>query len=105
MDAIRSKDGQRVTLKRVNQNVHPHEVQIGQYFMQDGIRDDPRNHCVPFLDVLLVPECKNNVAIIVMPYLRKFNNPSFETVGEIIGFLHCIFEVCIHVSSKKIYPS
>jgi len=94
MDATRTRDGKRVTLKRINQNIHPEEVRIGSYFMQDGIRDDPRNHCVPIYEVLFAPDCKNHVAILVMPSLRKFSNPAFDSVGEIIGFLHSVFEVC-----------
>ena len=35
----------------------------------------------------------HDVSIIVLPLLRQFNDPPFETVGEAVDFFRQIFEV------------
>jgi hypothetical protein len=49
------------------------------------------NHCVPILDVLAVPDEERD--IIVMPLLRRYSNPPFETFGEVVDCLRQLFEV------------
>ncbi|KAJ7441498.1 hypothetical protein B0H11DRAFT_1882367, partial [Mycena galericulata] len=56
------------------------ELEIGTFFSQ--LRD-PRNHCVPIYETLH-PPMHPDKAIIVMPLLREFRNPPFDTVGEIV---------------------
>jgi len=92
MDAIRSKDGTRVALKHIKTTEHKHEVDIMRFFSQEPIASDPRNHCVRMFDILEVPDEPNNV-ILVMPFLRPFDNPEFITVGECVSFFAQVFEV------------
>jgi serine/threonine protein kinase len=87
LDATRLSDGSYVVLK-VSQ---PSEADIGQYLSSSEM-DSPNNHCVPILDVLPLPQMEGKV-LIVMPMLRPFNDPKFETIGEAIDFFHQIFEV------------
>lgn len=58
-------DGLYVSLKVVDKSGHPHEVDIGQYFMVEHLVSDPRNHCVPFLDVLSVPNEEEKQILVV----------------------------------------
>ncbi|KAI0081952.1 hypothetical protein K474DRAFT_1655844 [Panus rudis PR-1116 ss-1] len=91
LDATRMDDGEIVMLKRLSKKFHPHEVAIGKFFSTVPIASNPRNHCVPILDVLQVPD-DDDVTIIVMPLLREFDSPKFETVGEAVAFFIQVFE-------------
>jgi len=93
LDATRLSDGQFVTLKIVKQMVHPHEIEIGQFFSFEPMRSDPSNHCVPIYDVLRVPTDSNRV-IIVMPLLREYTSPPFSSIGEAVECIRQLFEVC-----------
>lgn len=85
-----------MAMKRVNTSIHPYEKEIGGYFSRGDIATDLRNHCVPIYDALQVPDRPHEM-ILVMPYLKQFNDPPFLTVGEVVDFLTQIFEVCSHV--------
>lgn len=91
MDATRVRDGLYVSLKMVKKSRHPHEVEIGQYFMSDKLSSDPKNHCVAFLDVLSVPD-ESDIQIIVMPLLLPFTKIQFDTFGEVVECLRQLFE-------------
>lgn len=98
MDATRLSDGIHVTLKTVDTSVHPFEVEIAQFLSSGQVAHDPRNHCVPILDVLQDP-VEPNTAILVMPLLMSFQQSEFETVGEVIAFCKQVFEVRGHIVS------
>ncbi|KAI0358587.1 hypothetical protein OH77DRAFT_1474343 [Trametes cingulata] len=91
VDAVRLSNGDMVMLKKVQKSVHPYEVAIGQYFSSGPISSDPRNHCCPLYDVLQDPK-DDDLQIIVMPLLRRYNNPPFETIGEAVEFFRQVFE-------------
>jgi hypothetical protein len=91
LDATRISDGEFVMLKAVRRNDHPFEVEIARYLMSEPLRSDPMNHCVPILDVLSVQDEPRD--IIVMPLLRPFSDPPFDTFGEVIECLRQLFEV------------
>ena len=94
IDATRLSDGMIVALKRINTDVHPCEREIAQFFSSGDIAHDPRNHCIPILEVLEPPD-DSEIIILVMPLLRPFYEPPFYTVGEVVDFLTQIFEVSI----------
>jgi hypothetical protein len=48
---------------------------------------------VPIYEVLKVPGDDDKV-IIVMPLLRRWDEPEFETVGEGVDLFRQLFEVC-----------
>jgi hypothetical protein len=97
MDAIRISDNTAVCLKTVSSSKHPSEVEIGQYFSSDPISKDPQNHCVPILEVLSVPD-DTDMSIIVMPLLREFQNPRFDTFGEAIECIRQYLEVGVFLT-------
>ncbi|KII92699.1 hypothetical protein PLICRDRAFT_481591 [Plicaturopsis crispa FD-325 SS-3] len=80
-----------VSLKKIRKSVHPYEAEIGQFLSSDPLSQDPTNHCVPFLDVLQVPD-DDDILIIVMPLLRDYDNPRFDTIGEAVDFLTQVIE-------------
>ena len=72
--------------------MHPYEADIGLFFSTDAIASDPRNHCIPIYEVLQPPDDEDKI-ILVMPLLREYYNPPFDTVGEVVDFLQQVFEV------------
>ncbi|KAJ3856638.1 hypothetical protein EV368DRAFT_71487 [Lentinula lateritia] len=80
MDAVRISDNKPVMLKAVSRIIHPQEVKIGMYFSDKSMASDPRNHCIPIYDVFPVPD--SEMDLIVMPVLRPFENPQFDTFSQ-----------------------
>lgn len=81
-----------VVMKRVPTEASMQELQIAQYFSSEPWVSNPKNHCVPIYEVLSVPG-DETCTIIVMPLLRLFNHPPFETVGEAIEAFRQLIEV------------
>lgn len=99
IDAIRIYDSKPVVLKRTFKHaVNGEEAKLTKYFFSPPIRDDPNNHCVPLLDVMDIPD-DEGFEILVIPLLRPFDSPRFDTVGECIDLFQQIFKVS-PVSSK-----
>ncbi|KAH9920132.1 uncharacterized protein B0H18DRAFT_1025250 [Fomitopsis serialis] len=85
LDATRQSDGSLVTLKAVDTGVHPFEVAIGQFLSSEQLAQDMKNHCIRVLDVLQDPMDPKK-SIIVMPFLKIFDEPEFSTIGEAVAF-------------------
>jgi len=103
MDAVRVSDGKFVALKKASKSRNPDEVHILKLFSSEPSANEPANHCVPMLDVLDVPN-EENLIIIVMPLLRRHNNPWFSNIGEAVECIRQLFEVrflCL-LSSKSL---
>jgi len=98
MDAERIEDHVTVALKRTMPS-HA-EAEIARSLSSQPLRRDPRNHCVPILDVFTISHVstrthkKYDWTILVMPLLRKFDDPPFETIGDCVSFGQQILEVC-----------
>ncbi|TFY60102.1 hypothetical protein EVJ58_g5351 [Rhodofomes roseus] len=91
IDATRFSDGSLVIMKKVTVDSHPFELEVGQFLSSDEITSDPRNHCVRIMDVLSDPS-EPNVSIVVLPYLRAFNDPEFLTFREALACLKQLIE-------------
>ncbi|KAJ6559519.1 kinase-like domain-containing protein [Mycena sp. CBHHK59/15] len=89
MDATMSSDGSFVMMKKVESPGS--ELDIAVWFSEEPQRSDPANYCVPVYRVLSDPN-EPGWAIIVMPLLRSFDRPRFDTIGEAVGFFTQIFE-------------
>ena len=94
LDGTRTLDGTFVMLKRIDQRLHPHEIDIAQYFSSPTLATSA-NHCVPVYDVLAVPDEEDHT-IIVMPLLRDYKQPSFATFGEAVECIRQLFEVRLY---------
>ncbi|KAF8844597.1 hypothetical protein BDN67DRAFT_962981 [Paxillus ammoniavirescens] len=91
LDGTRLSDGTHVTLKLVNQTVHPHEIDIARFFSSEPLASEKANHCVTIYDVLPVLDDEES-AIIVMPLLRDYIQPPFDTIGETVECFRQLFE-------------
>jgi hypothetical protein len=81
-------------LKRLKPSEDHNELEMGRYFSSEAMATNPKNHCVPILDVLQVPGEPDEV-LLVMPLLYENELPPFETIGEVVDFFRQIFEVTI----------
>ncbi|KAF9230285.1 hypothetical protein BU15DRAFT_91146 [Melanogaster broomeanus] len=90
-DGTRLYDGKPVTLKRIKRSEHPHEVDIGLGFSSDQMASETSNHCVPFYEVLPLDD-DDDAVIIVMPLLRSYVDPEFDTFGEVVECFRQLFE-------------
>ncbi|KAJ7490146.1 hypothetical protein B0H11DRAFT_1803966 [Mycena galericulata] len=91
MDAVRMEDGAAVILKRVEKEIHPHETDIHSFLTSESLINDPKNHCIPLLDVLEPPSIPGT-QLLVMKLLRQYHDPHFDTIGEAVDFVRQIFE-------------
>ena len=65
------------------------ELHIAKYLTEQRSH---RNHCVPVLDIIQDP-LEPHMALLVMPYLRRFNSPEFGTIDEVMDFIRQSLEV------------
>ncbi|KZT72363.1 hypothetical protein DAEQUDRAFT_32581 [Daedalea quercina L-15889] len=84
MDAIRKADGALVSIKITKNDTN--ELAIARYLSSTVVPKAPQNHCVPVLDVLPDP-FESTKTLMVMPYLRPFDDPPFTAIGEVIDFI------------------
>ena len=90
MDAERDS-GAKVMLKRVS--LEAEELDIALYISSKPRSEDPRNCCVPILDVILIPACETH-AIVVMPLLYEHVRLPFRRIGEILEMGVQLSKVC-----------
>lgn len=90
IDAVRIQDGASVALKKISKSLHPYEADIGKFFSTEPLASDPRNMCVPLLETLHPPDDEDTL-LLVMPLLRRYDSPRFDTFGEAIHFFSTIF--------------
>ena len=102
MDATRIEDGKLVSIKRVRRRSQ--EPSIALFLSPTEKKNgDPRNHCVPILDCF-TDESLPNLTFLVMPLVRRFDNPPFFAVDEVLDFMRQTLEVCLsHLSGHVAY--
>ena len=81
-----------VTLKRIKRRDHPYEAEIALYFSSQALVSQPANHCVPVYEIFAV-DGEDDTLIMVMPLLRLYSDPSFDTIGEAVECFRQLFEV------------
>ncbi|KAF8518172.1 kinase-like domain-containing protein [Gautieria morchelliformis] len=83
IDAMRVEDDVKVILKHVPTTTQ--ELPIARYLSSEALLSDPRNRTVRILDVILLPG-DDEWALLVMPYLRRFDDPHFQFRAECVEF-------------------
>lgn len=84
IDAIRLSDGLGVSVKTTPNDSQ--EVAIATFVSSLDLLDDPSNHCVKLLEVLPDPLHADR-SLMIMPYLRPFDDPEFGAIGEVVDFV------------------
>ena len=77
-------------LKMLPEDGGPDELQLNRLFSSEPLASNARNHCVPLLDVIQLP---NDPPIMVRSQLRPYYDPPFHTYGEFIAFFGQMCEV------------
>lgn len=97
VDATRISDGSRVYIKRVK--TESPELLIAKFLSSDpsSFAGNTQNHCVPLLDHF-ADNVDSRISYIVMLFLRRFDDPLFETVADVIDFVNQIVDVRAHLS-------
>ena len=90
LDATRIEDGKLVYIKLTH--TAEEESSIAQILYNENTRSDPRNHCVPILDVFQ-DNMDPTISYVVMPFLRQMDDPPFEYVEEVVDFVDQILDV------------
>ncbi|KAL5513743.1 hypothetical protein ACEPAH_4143 [Sanghuangporus vaninii] len=84
IDAERMSDGLKVMLKTVDRSSKESRIAVYLSFAEHS--NDPRNHCVPIIDVIR-DESEPCVEFLVMPLFRPFDEPPFFNVEEVLDFM------------------
>lgn len=92
VDAVSTSSGRAVMLKHVDKIANLFEVGISLFFSSGPRASDPRNHCVPIIEVLQLPD-NEDVVVLVMPLLQRFSESNFGSLGDVLDFLSQLFEV------------
>ncbi|KAJ7501772.1 hypothetical protein B0H11DRAFT_1991047 [Mycena galericulata] len=87
MDATRVTDGVVVALKLITlyDSTASGEERIVLLLNSEPLASHPDNPCPKLYDILNVPDNKHQ-KLLVLPFLRRFDSPPFETVGEVMDF-------------------
>ncbi|KAL6306698.1 hypothetical protein BKA93DRAFT_728769 [Sparassis latifolia] len=88
-DATRIADGKLVYIKRVKTG--DNESQLATMLSSESLRKDPRNKCVPILD-LFQDSDDPSISYMVMPFLRLVDDPLFTIVEDVVDFVDQILE-------------
>lgn len=98
IDATRLSDGLTVAIKQVKAGSE--EISINKLLSTEERLKDPQNHAVPLLDSF-TDDKDSNVAFLVMPLLRNFDDPPFSAVQEVIDFVRQTLQVgpCLYLAS------
>jgi hypothetical protein len=81
-------------LKLMDKSFHPHEAEISMYLSSDEVKADPRHRCMTVYEVLQVPDVEKYM-VLVLAFLRPFDNPPFDTFGEAVDFFSQMFAVSL----------
>jgi len=93
LDAIRRQDGLVVCVKMIQEPRKARQIKITEYFSTRRMTGDSRNHVVPFYDNF-GDSYTPNIQFMVMPVLRRFDDPEFVMVCEVVDFITQALEVC-----------
>jgi len=87
--------------QRVYPDEGPHEPIITQLVSSRELAGDPRNHYVPLLDIIEIPQ--NDHKLMFMSLLRPFpSDPHFQTFGEFVAFFTQICEGLQFIHKRNI---
>jgi hypothetical protein len=99
MDATRA-DSTPVVLKVVRPSSSEYEMFITAAWAPRSTGAHPHNHNTPIHEVLQMPSDPTTF-LLVLPKLRKYDDPPFDTIGEAVAFFQQMFEVRGYVSALR----
>ncbi|KAF9077729.1 kinase-like domain-containing protein [Rhodocollybia butyracea] len=101
IDALKISDSSMVAIKRVRNTIVEGDITAGTtpsleedicaLFSTSENASQPSNHSIPLLEVLHVPGFEGE-DLLVMPWMRRPEDPPFRTVGEGLQFIKEMLE-------------
>ncbi|KIO23719.1 hypothetical protein M407DRAFT_48980, partial [Tulasnella calospora MUT 4182] len=99
LDAQRISDGLFVMLKEVHSSSS--EAFIARFLSSELLRNDPRNHAVPVLDVFPDPLDDKKV-LLVFPLLRHVQKPPFLSIPEALDLIEQTLEGLVFLHEHEV---
>ncbi|KAI9059873.1 kinase-like protein [Trametes sanguinea] len=96
LDATRESDGLRVAMKAVKKGGQ--EILISQFLSSLQHRS---NHCVPIVDAFQDPLDPSRT-IMVMEYLRPWDDPELVMVGDVVDFVSQMLEGLEFIHNQRV---
>ncbi|KAI0364011.1 kinase-like protein [Pilatotrama ljubarskyi] len=96
IDATRTSDKMRVAIKSVSNQGQ--ELNISRLVASLGGAD---NHCVSAIEVLPDP-LNDHRSLLVMPYLRPYDNPELQTVDDVVNFVSQMLKGLVFLHRHRI---
>ncbi|KAK0191978.1 kinase-like domain-containing protein [Armillaria mellea] len=90
LDAIRTKDKTKVVLRITRTDTN--ELSLAKRLCDPALLQNPRNHTVPILDIIPIPNDEEKRVFMVMPMLKNFNHPPFHCRSEFLDAFHQLLE-------------
>ncbi|KAK0229453.1 hypothetical protein EDD85DRAFT_744553, partial [Armillaria nabsnona] len=87
LDAVRMKDGAKVVIRITRTDAD--ELSTAKRLCSS---DEPRNHTVPILDVIPIPDDEDRRVFMVMSMLKLFHEPEFHCRSEFVDAFHQLLE-------------
>jgi len=91
LDGIRRQDGLVVCIKMIQDSRKVKQIQITEYFSSRKMTADSRNHVVPFYHAFM-DNFSPHIQFMVMPVLRRFDDPEFRLVCDVVDFVSQVLE-------------
>ena len=101
MDTTYIADGAFVSLKLVEKSDHPYATEIATYLSTSIGTLQPLCLSMKYSASQMIKILKY---LLVMPFLRSYGSPRFDTFGECVDFLRQIFEVSYLLSATYAMP-
>ncbi|KAF9534658.1 hypothetical protein CPB83DRAFT_802734 [Crepidotus variabilis] len=101
LDAIRRQDGLVVCVKMISEVRKVHHIKITEFFSTRRMTSDTRNHVVPFYDCF-ADTYSPNIQFMVMPVLRRFDDPEFVVVSEVVDFISQALEGLVFLHENHV---
>ncbi|GBE79198.1 hypothetical protein SCP_0203950 [Sparassis crispa] len=99
IDATRIADGKLVYIKRVGTG--DKETQIATMLSAEPLVQDPKNHCVPILEMF--PDAEDeDISYMVMPFFVLIDSVPFECIENIVDFTDQILEGLVFLHERGV---
>ncbi len=90
LDAVRMKDGVKVVIRITHTDTT--ELSMAKRLCSSELLHEPRNHTVPILDVIPIPDDEDKRVFMVMPMLKLFHDPELHCRSEFVDAFRQLLE-------------
>ncbi|KAF8165858.1 hypothetical protein B0H34DRAFT_648961 [Crassisporium funariophilum] len=101
LDAVRLSDGLVVCIKIMHEKQKFKQVKVLEYFSSPRMSTNSRNHAVPFIHSF-GDRHDSGVHFLIMPPLRRFDDPDFVWASEVADFVSQTIEGLTFLHTQRI---